>query len=622
MKVNTSTAGTVRFRFNNADELGGSNTSNANLKEFPFSVTEYLDDYEDPDAETGTTPATAEFKQCVLNATPNLDQHSGIFYVFTADETRYNIAPTTGMQHRFYAFYRMDIELRAKTFSPAFTWKKIYDKSFYTKVVDGAETNAEDSMWGLILDVSDTENGQKVEGYLTYQEIIDNIQGREGEKFTQAQADAYNEDHNYSQGDEGFVTTNDWRIKPITSRLDNSNTNAPATMEQILFIDGTPLYAMLNSSQYSVIKKLEDLKALLPANSLVILPENTKSLLDNVAFETTGLSTTRSFRAGKDIVLTDRQPFFSPYKIQVDAANKATYSREVSGPTTSLAQYATVVLPFTMTVNNGKHTNLDDKGNPTSDGFSFNLRTLKGIKAPTNNNYYYEGEGYFELFTGSETKANQPYMVQVEQKKSDTYSFIATQYGATIEPTPTVTNTANGIGVKNFKSETEQNVSIPGGAKLTNYGTYSGVKVPKGYDIYYFNKNKYVCSSTLSPTYTHVNVRPFRAYYSPTDPATFVDNDNSTSSGAKMTGFSIVYDLFSDDGGITTSLTETSKPKVMTISTDRGSMLISAKENIQVQIMSANGVNVDSFDMNTGEQRQVNLPSGIYIVNNTKILVK
>ena len=586
MKVNTSTAGTVRFRFNNADELGGSNTANANLKEFPFSVTTYLSNYKDPDAEDPSTAATAEFEQCILNATPNEDQHSGIYYVFTADETRYNIAPTTALQHRFYAFYRMDIEVRAKTFTPAFTWKKIYDKSFYTKVVDGAETNAEDSMWGLILDVADTENNKKVQGYLTYQEIIDNILGCEASG----------------------------NLDAIVSKLDATNTNAPATMDQILYVDGTPLYAMLNSSQNSVVKKLEDLKKLLPANSLVILPENTKSLLDNVAFETTGESETRSFRAGKDIVLTDRQPFFSPYKIQVDAANKATYSRLQSGPTSyALVQHATVVLPFTLTVNNGKHVN------QTDDGFEFNLRTLKALHEPTNNNYYYQGEGYFELFTGSQTKANQPYMVQVDQKKSDTYSFIATQYGATIEPTPTHPNKTQqdieaieekGIGIKNFKSEIEKDIAIDGGT-LASYGTYSGAKVPKANNIYYFNKDRFYSSSTLTSN-DFVNVRPFRAYYSPSDVTAL----------AKMTGFSILYDLFSDDGGITTSLTETSKPMVMTISTDRGSMLISAKENIQVNILSANGVNVDAFQMNAGEQRQVNVPSGIYIVNNTKILVK
>ena len=89
-----------------------------------------------------------------------------------------------------------------------------------------------------------------------------------------------------------------------------------------------------------------------------------------------------------------------------------------------------------------------------------------------------------------------------------------------------------------------------------------------------------------------------------------------------MIGFTIVYDLFSNDGGITTSLTETSKPRVMTISTGNGSMLITATQNVPVKITSVNGLNVDSFNMNAGEQRQVNLPSGIYIVNNTKILVK
>ena len=212
-------------------------------------------------------------------------------------------------------------------------------------------------------------------------------------------------------------------------------------------------------------------------------------------------------------------------------------------------------------------------------------------------------------------------MVQVEEKKSDTYSFIAAQYGATIEPTPTVTNTGNGIGVKNFKSVIEKDIAIDGG-KLASYGTYSGSKVPRGYDIYYFNKDKFYCSSTLTGN-KYVNVRPFRAYYSPTDPSNFVDDEEDSSNpGAKMTSFIILYDLFSGDGGITTSLTETSQPKVMTISTDKGSMLINAKENIQVNIMSANGMNVDGFYMNAGEQKQVSLPSGIYIVNNTKILVK
>ena len=468
-------------------------------------------------------------------------------------------------------------------------------------------------MWGLKLktkDEVDPVTNKPIVGYLTYQEIIDNILGRGAIYYTQAEADAYNTKHNLQPTDEDYKTTSSER-KPAVARTlndkNNTHPNAPRFMRQLLYVDGTPLSAMLNSSENSIVKTLEDLKDSLAVNNLVFLPENTTSTLDNVAYKTSS----GGFTAGKDIVLYDRQPFFTPYKIQVDAANKATYSRVISGPTSTLVQHATVVLPFTLDVVNGKHTNLDDKNNPTPDGFEFNIRTLKKlVVSPSNNNYYSDADGYFDLYdnTQTKTKANQPYMVQVEQKKSETYSFIATQYGATIEPTPTRTESVaeKGIGIKNFKSVTEVNVD-----GLTSYGSYSGSKVPKTDEIYYFNKDKFYCSSTLTGSNV-VNVRPFRAYYSPTD----------VSAAAKITGFNILYDLFSDDGGITTSLTETSKPRVMTINTSKGSMLITATENVPVNIKSVNGLSVDSFKMNAGEQRQVNLPSGIYIVNNTKILVK
>ena len=616
-KVYTSNAGKYRFRFNNAEILAQNNqsTTSGYLTEYPFSVSKYLTT-ENPGDPTAYYPVAAstdkgEFIDCVLNASKE-NQKSGTYYVFTADETRWNIAPTNGWQHRYYAFYRMEIELVAKTFKPDFTWTKIYDKTLYTK--DG--TDKEDSMWGLTLDVQ-AEDGKKVEGYLTYQEIIDNILGREGTHFTTEEIAAAQE------GDPAYgKTVDDYKINPIETILSTTTNpkNAPESMAQILYVDGTPLYAMLNSSQNSVVKKLEDLKGLLPANSLVFLPENTTSTLDNVAYETSTTASGTGLQAGKDIVLTDKIPFFTPYKIQVDAANKAIYRREQSGPNTfKLVDHATVVLPFTLSVNGGKHTNLTD------DGFAFNLRTLKKLRTPVNNNYY-EGDGYFDLYTKDEenkdvtqTKANQPYMVEVVQGESDDYSFIATQYGAVIEPTPTRPNKTQqdieaieekGIGVKNFESIIEKNLA--NAANLTSYGTYSGSKIPIGNAIYYFNKDRFYCSTVLEGKYDVVNVRPFRAYYSPRD----------VSALAKMTGFTIIYDLFSDDGGITTSLTETSKPKVMTISTDKGSMMISANEDIQVKIMNVNGVNVNAFQMNAGEQRQVNVPSGIYIVNNTKILVK
>ena len=649
-KVYTSTAGNIRFKFNNAEDLA-TETNEGYLQETPFTVSAYLNttDPGDPIAGTPANPnKDAEFIAVQLKAS-SATQRSGIYFVFTADETRWNIAPTTAWQHRFYAFYRMEIEVVARTFTPDFTLTKIYDITCYEK--DGAD--ATDSMWGLTLDVSDTENGKKVQGYLTYQEIINAIQyGRPQIKYTeQSDVDAYNarltgalnstnpltaeqaskynaairtgarkrandtlsetEANAYNATLSGAKKLNDVKspaVAPVLVDDDNAE-NGPTDMKQILYIDGTPLYAMLNSAQGSDVIDAEDLRTAIAKNSVIFLPENTTSTFDNIAYKTS----TGSFRAGKDFVLTDKLPFFTPYDIQVDAANYATYKRERSGPNSNLVEYATLVLPFTLRVNGeGKHVNDPD------DGYEFNIRKIVGIASPTtaqtgNNNYY--SEGNFALISGTQTEANKPYMIEVTATpENNNYSFTASQKGSTIFATP-YQKDANGkfvAGYKNFKGETDVPNNKDNGT-LTNYGTYSGVTVPKGNNIYYFNKNKYVSSKTLADRYPNVFVRPFRSYFSP---------DNDVALYSKMIGFTIVYDLFSDDGGITTSLTETSKPRVMTISTGNGSMLITATQNVPVKITSVNGLNVDSFNMNAGEQRQVNLPSGIYIVNNTKILVK
>lgn len=593
-KIETSTAGNIRFKFNNAEDLqqSGSHPDNTELEEYAFTVKKYLasTDPGDPLSATPHGPnadVNGEFKIVQLKAS-DADQRSGTFFVFTADETRWNIATETyNWQHRFYAFYRMEIEAVARNFTPKFTKTKIYDETFYTKE-DGKDYT--DSMWGLTVDVADTENGEKVQGYLTYQEIINAIQF--GRKATY-----------WKQGDDIPAGKNvgDEKTPYVAPVLvDESNSaNGPTSMEQILYVDGTPLYAMLNSAEDQDIITVEDLRKKLAKNSLVFLPENTTSTYDNTAFETS-----TGFHAGKNIVLTDKHPFFTPYDIQIAEANNVTYYREKSGPNTyDLVKYATVVLPFTMRVNEGEHVN------DPADGYKFNLRKLVGLTPPTDQSNNYYSTGNFAPISSSETKANMPYMVEVtESPENSNYSFAISQRGSTIKATP-FEKDENGNptrGQKNMAGDTY--------STLTNYGTYSGVKVPWNNGIYYFNKDKYVSSTTLNTDkYTHVKVRPFRAYYAP---------ENTVSLYSKMIGFTISYDLFSDNGGITTSLTETSKPKVMTITTSKGSMLITAAENVPVKIMSVNGLNVDSFNMNAGEQRQVNLPSGIYIVNNTKILVK
>ena len=99
------------------------------------------------------------------------------------------------------------------------------------------------------------------------------------------------------------------------------------------------------------------LKAILAPNALVYLPKNVTSDKDNFAYKL-GSGT---FKACKNIVITDRQPFFAPFDIQVDQANYATYERQITVAPNGQVTSATLMLPFTLDVDNGLHTNAGGK---------------------------------------------------------------------------------------------------------------------------------------------------------------------------------------------------------------------------------------------------------------------
>ena len=606
-KVYTSKAGKYRFKFNNAEDLANQQSGQGGyFEEYPFSVSTYLNTANpgDPTATPAVDPSTDKgtFIDCVLNASKT-DQKSGTYYVFTADETRWNIAPTTAWQHRYYAFYRMEIELRAKTFNPKFDWEKIYTKTFYN---DGTE-DKEDSMWGLKLDTTDPETGQKVEGYLTYQEIIDHIKGRE--------------ETLWKEGDVGLpsqaaIGTVKWEA--IDSSLDPNNETAPASMKQILYIDGTPLYAMLNSSQYSQVKTLEDLKNELNPNTLVFLPENTTSTLDNVAYKTAS----GTFSAGKDIVLTDKLPFYTPYDIQVDAANYATYTRLLTQPDYAQAVNATVMLPFTLSLEDGVHTNDDGKCS-----FTVNTMETGAQMATVGSSSVNYGTAYFKPVTASTTEANKPYMIKVERidesvSNGNKISFIATQKGSsivkTIDPEKEIEFvTLPVFSGKLIQGETAQAKYGDDNYDFANYASYSGGKFDRAVseDVFYFSKNKYVDLHTLYPgTQQYLMSYPFRGVYT----------YNTSASGAKlMKGFFISYDLDEmESAGFTTRLKELGTKADMMIRSGKGFITITATADQKFTIRSLNGMTFRNVSVDGGNTTTVSLPAGIYIVNNTKITVK
>ena len=620
-KIYTSTAGNVRFKFNNAEDLDNSSTSteSKNLEEYPFSVYTYLHST-DPGDATATPPTVAGSKtpgfiDVKLKAS-SADQHSGTYYVFTADETRWNIAPTTAWQHRFYAFYRMEIDLRAKSFHPLLAWNKIYDKTCYD--ADGNGTDVEDSMWGVSMQAADKEEFDKgnivivPEGYLTYQEIIDNILGREGVKYTAEEAAAYNEANHLSESDTEYKTSDDWKITPITRQLDDTNTKAPQYMRQILYVDGTPLYAMLNSSENAVIKTLKDLKDSLAVNNLVFLPENTTSTLDNVAFKTSS----GSLRAGKDIVLTDKKPFFSPYTINVDAANLATYTREVTVPENGQVTNATIMLPFTLKVESGLHTNPDGKCaftvNTMNEGSEFNVQAGGGA------NY---GTAFFSPLgiDDSRTEANKPYMVQVTKidgslTSNGKISFVAAQTGSDIIATP-MDGTAGKKELVGEKNVSGKFGGTGGGTYyFTNVASFSGVKYDRAVsqDIFYFANNKYLNLHTLSRTKQYLYSYPFRGVYK---------YSTDIVASKQMHWFDIAYGE-NPFMGTPTDIDATDVQADLMVKAGKGFLTLSASRSQDVNIYTASGIDMKRVDLNAGETRTVALPAGLYILNGIKIIVK
>ena len=548
-KVWTAKVGNNRFKFNNAENLGNSSTNlNADyLKEYPFSVATYLNT-DDPDGVNGK----GEFNEMILNTA---ETSSGVYYVFTADETRYNIAPSKAWQHRYYAFYRVDIELEARTYYPKFTWTKVYDKTCYNK--DGALS--EEPMWGLKLETVATEGSSTaVKGYLTVEQIEDAI--------------------NAALGQDG----------------------CPESADQILYIDGSELYSIVAKDGHLQ----SDLKKLLAPNALVYLPANTTSTLDNFAYQVTG----GGFRAGKDIVLTDNRPFYAPYDIQVDVDNVAKYERKITFTGyEKQKKYATIIMPYELKIDDsGLHTN--------TDGTTFNLHQMKPesvlqLQQPEDKIYY----AYFpEVANLTKTSANTPYLVVLDensvQEDSNT-SFVVSQTGTHIEAS-TGMNTDY-----TFDGETATGKAKAGTAagvdwKFTHKGSFAGRRVPREENIFYFAQDHFVCSKDLVSSISGVNMAPFRSYYQP-----------ETSNVNSVSVLNIV--LGDEQGGVLDAI-ETLRDSGldMSIRAGRGTLTIDAAADSNVSITGINGVSRYNMTVGAGESRTVSLPSGVYVVNGVKIVVK
>lgn len=532
IRTQVGTVGNQAFRFNNADELA---THSGHMTEYPFTLSRY---------ENQTNPGQGRFIEAsFVDIDGTLDHPDReTFYVFTTDETRYNIAPTTATQHRFYAFYEMIVELVCENYDPIVKFEKIYDKTFYD---NGTKDDATDAFYGAIVSAPDNIPNALASDVATF--------------------------------------------KAISEKLGTEN--APADLKQILYLDMSKLNGVYHATASAedadyAINNFNELKAKLATNALVFLPTNATATFDNFAYAQKG-EVAGSFKSANNIILADKNPFFSPYTIQVDAKNYATYTRKVTKKQYDPVQYATVIMPFTIKFDEGTPGIKTD-----ADYGTLKFLQMNTEEATSDDAYNYGPAAFFSLATGTQVEANTPYALEVVENKSAD-SFTLRQFGSNIVATPAAAKSGNSLfsatDIISTGNLTDKN-KVKSSYSFSHKGSFSGYQIPKtSPKTFYFANNGFYSSAELNGNYSTVDLYPFRSVY------------EVLSGGSAKVGFLRLMEGENETNGINVFKSESAEVDM----------------NAPVYDMTGRMIAPAMRDL-VGKQ----LPRGIYMVNGVKIIVK
>ena len=578
-KVYTLVKGTQAFTFNNAGTVG---TSGGVYHEYPFSLEKYTTEGGDFDQLyfTQTEMAAPQPGQTATQKTA---------YLFTCDETRYNISKATATQHRTYAFYEMKVTAQRQDYEAKLEWTEIYEEN-KTLYKDG-NTVKKDAQYGLTLKAVDSEDHTtEVPGYLTVSQVLTGIQ----------------------------------------SAL--NTTGAPKTKDQILYIDASHLLSIVENSETPegsttpVRHSLSEIKNGLGANALIFLPlgQQTSAGTGSGSGSGSGSGTTPTvsytnfatktksgtFSGAGNFVLTDMKPFYSPYDIYLPSANTAEYKRMITKSTYGQETTSTIILPFDILVTEGKHTNLD--------GSQFTLHKMQATNSlvlKDGTTYAYMPNAFSNVTTT--TEQNKPYIVKLDEKYTEdtNLSFVVTQNGATIKATTGIMNADYTITDKDAEGKviTSTGTATTGEAEgkytFTNKGTYAGIEIDKGQDVFYFARNNFVCSKSLNDNYSTVKVAPFRAFYT-----------SEAVGAAKLMSFDMI---FSEGLGDTpTGISSLNANPDLKVVPGNGVITMTSAIEQNVRVNSTSGVLVSNAKLQAGETQIINVPAGVYVINGVKIIVK
>lgn len=481
-------------------------------------------------------------------------------YLVVCDETRYNIAPTTTPRHAFYAYYSTDLKLTKVDYVPELTYTKVYNNAVVPNEYDA------NYYVGVKVSLKDTDNQPIAagQGYVYAKQII----------------------------------------KKIAQDIEAKTENAPVDTKHILYFDASNIKSLLFSDTDPSWGTLADLKTQLGDNALLYMPEGVTANLKNVV--TKSLSGD-DFVSENDIELVDQQPFFAPYSIRLNAANEVVYKRKVTLNHNETKQWVSLMLPFTVAVdtNTGSYVQ-------TKDNCAFTFYTMNPDNTFSNaqetGEYIYEADAHFSAFKGVPvTTPNQAYVVsidQVEETNSDKVLFVVRQSGSTIVATPAT------LAQPLIQGETATGKIKGEATTLVNYGSYCGVKVPKTEGIFYFNKDKFISSLLLDERFEDVYVLPFRSYY-------------ACQNGANNVRYLNISLEPNNETSWIDNATETATTSAgFMFSAETGKLTITATKDLRTNIRNINGQTIDTTSLKAGETRTVALPSGIYMVNGTKVVVR
>ncbi len=390
-------------------------------------------------------------------------------------------------------------------------------------------------------------------------------------------------------------------IDQINADIAAHKANAPVDANHILYFDASKVNSLLFSSNNAAWGQLEDLKSKLGMNALIFLPTGVTDNHDNVASKSLSGD---DFIAENNIVLEDQWPFFSPYDIRINAANEVSYKRFVAN-NNDTKKWVSIVMPFTVAINaeTGQYTNEDDKCDFTF--YKMNATNAFSKPNPSGDLIFTDIDGHFSPYAGvSTTQPNDAYIVRIDRaemtEKEAKLMFILRQRGSTIVKTP-VSRTIQGAA----SSGTVDGQNMD----LIPQATFSGAEVDKTPGIFYFNKDKFVSSLALEMSNT-VKVLPFRSYY------------DCTGTGTRNIRYiNISLEPNNDPTDIQEVTTDATNAGFV-FSAQAGQLTIKATKDLRVNVRNVGGQTIDVKALKAGESHSVKLPSGIYVVNGTKVMVR